>query len=62
MHVLMLHRKFELIPIKTGFFMNFSSCSKCHVLYFSTGQLIKHAAYLVCFVGNPAPNYLLLQL
>uniref|UniRef100_A0A1X7V905 Uncharacterized protein n=1 Tax=Amphimedon queenslandica TaxID=400682 RepID=A0A1X7V905_AMPQE len=26
--VLMLCRKFELIPIKIGFFMNFLSCSK----------------------------------
>ena len=27
-HVLMLHRKFELTPIKFGFFMNFLICSK----------------------------------
>ena len=27
-HVLMLCRKFELIPIKIGFFANFQSCSK----------------------------------
>ena len=27
-HVLKLHRKFELIPIKIGFFTNFLSCSK----------------------------------
>ena len=26
--VLMLCRKFELIPIKIGFFLNFESCSK----------------------------------
>ena len=25
MHVLMLHRKFELIPIKMGIFMNFKA-------------------------------------
>ena len=42
-HVLMLCRKFELIPIKIGFFMNFQSCSKIGPknLYYSTGYLAK---------------------
>ena len=41
--VLMLCRKFELIPIKIGFFMNFEICSKTGVnsLYYSTGNLAK---------------------
>ena len=41
----MLHRKFELIPIKIGFFTNFQSCSKIGTmtLYYtcSTGSLAK---------------------
>ena len=42
-HVLMLCRKFELIPIKTGFFTNFLICSKIwsKILHYSTGYLIK---------------------
>ena len=42
-HVLMLHRNFELIPIKIGFFMNFKSCSKIRPksLYYSTVTLAK---------------------
>ena len=42
-HVLMLRRKFELIPIKIGFFMNFKSCSKIlsKTLYYSTGSSAK---------------------
>ena len=42
-HVLMLCRKFELIPIKIGFFTNFLSCSKIwpSTLYYSTGSLAK---------------------
>ena len=42
-HVLMLCRKFEVIPIKIGFFTNFSSCSKIRskTLYYSTGSLAK---------------------
>ena len=42
-HVLMLSRKFELIPIKIGFFINFQSCSKIwsKTLYYSTGSLTK---------------------
>ena len=42
-HVLMLCRKFELIPIKIGFFTNFKSCSKIgpKSLYYSTGSLAK---------------------
>ena len=39
----MLFRKFELIPIKIGFFTNFLSCSKIKskTLYYSTGTLAK---------------------
>ena len=39
----MLRRKFELIPIKIRFFMNFQSCSKIRskTLYYSTGTLSK---------------------
>ena len=39
----MLCRKFELIPIKFGFFKNFLSCSKIRSksLYYSTGSLAK---------------------
>ena len=39
----MLWRKFELIPIKIGFFTNFLSCSKIgsKSLYYSTGTLAK---------------------
>ena len=39
----MLCRKFELIPIKIGFFTNFLSCSKIgpNTLYYSTGSLAK---------------------
>ena len=39
----MLCIKFELIPIKFGFFMNFLSCSKIRQksLYYSTGALAK---------------------
>ena len=39
----MLHRKFELIPIKFGFFTNFLSCSKIwqKSLYYSTWSLAK---------------------
>ena len=39
----MLCTKFELIPIKIGFFMNFQSCSKIgqKSLYYSTGSLAK---------------------
>ena len=42
-HVLMLRKKFELIPIKIGFFTNFLSCSKIgpKTLYYSTGSLAK---------------------
>ena len=42
-HVLMLCRKFELIPIKIGFYINFSSCSKIwpKTLYYNTGSLAK---------------------
>ena len=42
-HVLMLCRKFELIPIKIGFFTNFLSCSKIgsKSLYYSTGSWAK---------------------
>ena len=42
-HVLMLCIKFELIPIKLGFFTNFLSCSKIRSksLYSSTGTLAK---------------------
>ena len=42
-HVLMLCRKFELIPIKIGFFTIFKSCSKIwpNTLYYSTGSLVK---------------------
>ena len=41
-HVLMLYRNFELIPIKIGIFMNFYSCSNRHA-YCITCQLMKHA-------------------
>ena len=36
----MLCRKFKLIPIKSGFFTNFSSCSKIRPksLYYSTAR------------------------
>ena len=39
----MLFSKFELIPIKIGFFTNFLSCSKIgpKSLYYSTGCLAK---------------------
>ena len=39
----MLCRKFELIPIKISFLMNFKSCSKIRPksLYYSTGSLAK---------------------
>ena len=39
----MLCRKFELIPIIVGFFMNFLSCSKIwpNTLHYSTGSLAK---------------------
>ena len=39
----MLHRKFELIPIKIRFFTNFLSCTKIwpNTLYCSTGLLAK---------------------
>ena len=39
----MLCRKFELIPIKIGFYINFKSCSKIgpKTLYYSTGSLAK---------------------
>ena len=39
----MLCRKFELIPIKIGFFTNFKSCSKIRpkALYYNTGSLAK---------------------
>ena len=39
----MLCRKFELIPIKIGFFTNFQSYSKIgpKTLYYSTGSLAK---------------------
>ena len=39
----MLYRKFELFPIKIGFFMNFYICSKIgpKSLYYSTGTLAK---------------------
>ena len=42
-HVPMLRTKFELIPIKIGFFMNFLSCSKIlsNTLYYSTGSSAK---------------------
>ena len=42
-HVLMLCSKFELIPIKFGFFTNFKSYSKIgqKSLYYSTGTLAK---------------------
>ena len=42
-HVLMLCRKFELILIKIGFFMNFLSCSKIgpKSLYYSTWSRAK---------------------
>ena len=42
-HVLMLCRKFELIPIKIGFFTIFLICSKIgpKSLYYSTGSLVK---------------------
>ena len=42
-HVLMLNIKFELIPIKIGFFTNFLNCSKIwsKTLYYSTGSLAK---------------------
>ena len=43
LHVLMLCRKFELIPIKIGFFMNFKSYSKIgpKTMYYSTWSLAK---------------------
>ena len=43
LHVLMLCRKFEQIPIKIGFFTNFQNCSKIgpKTLYYSTGSLAK---------------------
>ena len=43
-HVLMLCRKFELIPIKIAFFTNFQSCSEIgpKMLYYSTGSLAKY--------------------
>ena len=39
----MLYRKFELIPIKIGFFRNFLMCSKIRskTLYYSTGSLAR---------------------
>ena len=42
-HVLILCRKFELIPIKIGFFMNFKSCSKIwpKTMYYSTWSSAK---------------------
>ena len=42
-HVLMLWRNFELIPIKFGFFTNFLSCSKIgpKTLYYSTWSSAK---------------------
>ena len=42
-HVLMLCRKFQLIPIKIGFFTNFLSCSKIRSksLYYSTWSRAK---------------------
>ena len=43
-HVLIMCRKFELIPIKIGFFMNFKSYSKIRpksLYYYSTGSLAK---------------------
>ena len=42
-HVLMLFIKFELIPMKFGFFTNFQSCSKIGPKspYYSTGSLAK---------------------
>ena len=42
-HVLMLCRKFKLILIKIGFFMNFQSCSKIgpNTLYYSTWSSAK---------------------
>ena len=42
-HVLILYRKFELIPIKIRFFTNFQSCSNIgpKTLYYSTGSLAK---------------------
>ena len=42
-HVLMLCRKFELIPIKIQFFTNFQSCFKIgpKMLYYSTLSLAK---------------------
>ena len=42
-HVLMLCRKFQLIPIKIRFFRNFQCCSKIRpkTMYYSTGTLAK---------------------
>ena len=51
-HVLMLCRKFELIPIKIRFFMIFQSWSKSHVhvpIAVCACQLMK-LAHLACFV------------
>ena len=58
-HVLMLPIKFELIPIKIRFFMNFKSYSKSHVvhvLYCSACQLMKLMLFssLSMLCGNPA--------
>ena len=48
-HVLMLCRNFELIPIKIGFFMNFQSCSKIgpNTLYYSTWSWAKFCQKLL---------------
>ena len=53
-HVLMLFLKFELIPIKIGFFTNFSSCSKIgsKSLYYSTASLAKFHEKLI---GEESP-------
>ena len=39
----MLRRKFEVVLIKIGFFMNFLSCSKIEskTLYYNTGYMAK---------------------
>ena len=53
-HVLMLCRKFELIPIKVRFFTKFQSCSKIgpKTLYYSTGSLAK---FYQKWIGENSP-------
>ena len=49
-HVVMLHRKFELVPIKIGFLMNFKSCFE--LMLFSLLSMLCGKPWFVWYMRN----------